>query len=239
MTEPRRPRWELKGPWVFEPRDDGTILFYPHGWGRGYVVPTKQKRREIEAFLRLWRRRLGRARGFAQPAGRWLAVPASIICAAILLALFPSPYCRILWYVLEWPTLVRTLLAAMWLWLAVLLGMPLALLFAAETAKADLEKADTRRSFIETQRSHVRRVGWALPCALGACGALAMAEGIWFSLPKQESVMRPAHVIPVFLRVGVLEIVLGLILVLVALWQIRVLKSARPSHMRADPRTQR
>jgi hypothetical protein len=52
--------------------------------------------------------------------------------------------------------------------------------------------------------------------------------------------MRPARTVPELLPLGVLMIVFGLLLGLVALWQIRLLKSApSSSHAPADSRMQR
>src|SRR6185312_13435782 len=45
---------EIKGNWTFESSTDGSILYYPRGWGRAYVVPSEEKKREIEELLSVW-----------------------------------------------------------------------------------------------------------------------------------------------------------------------------------------
>jgi hypothetical protein len=42
----RRWLWELNGSWQFETSADGTIPYFPRGWGCGYLVPTDADGRE-------------------------------------------------------------------------------------------------------------------------------------------------------------------------------------------------
>jgi hypothetical protein len=148
----RRWLWELNGSWQVETSADGTILYFPHGWGCRYLVPTEEKRCEIEEFLVLWLRRL-RA---AISASIWFVLPA----AAVLVATIVPPFCRVVWGISGWPAILRVALLVAQLGYLLPLGSQLALRFLAATAKADLEKAHVRRPLVESLKDYARRSDW-------------------------------------------------------------------------------
>jgi hypothetical protein len=207
-------RQELRGSWIFESRDDGAILFYPHGWGRAYAVPTERKRREIEKFLALWRAKLL----FTMHLSLWIMLP----LAVLLLATVIPPISRVVWYIPLWHAISRSALGVIALGCLLFVGSPLALRFLAETAKADLEKAEARRSFVESIKDYARQSNWSLLWFEAAFGSYYLVGGVWRLRPQRETVMRAARINPHFLAVGVMMIVLGGFMALAALWQIRI-----------------
>jgi hypothetical protein len=213
-TTRRKWRNELRGSWIFESRDDGAILFYPHGWGRAYAVPTERKQREIEKFLALWRAKLS----FAMLVSRWIMLP----FAVVLLATVIPPICRVVWYIPLWHAIFRLALGVITLGCLLIVGSPLALRFLAETAKADLEKAEARRSFVESIKDYARRSDWWRLWFEAAFGSYFLVRGVWRLRPQRETVMRAAHLNPHSLAVGVTVIVLGGFMALAALWQIKI-----------------
>lgn len=217
-TTPRKWRWELNGSWIFESRDDGAILFYPHGWGRAFLVPTEDKRRQIEEFLALWRTRLRSAIRIA----RWFVIPV----LAMALAAVTPPVCHIVSQIPEWSAMFRSALDVGALGFSVIAGSSLVLRFLAETAKADLEKADTRRPFAESLKDYAQQSDWSLLWSEAALGGYFLAKGIWRLRPQRETVMRGASADPHFWDVGVPTAVLGGLIALVALWLIRIKLSA-------------
>ncbi len=102
MKTRRRLFWELKSSWIVESSRDGTIFFYPHGWGRAYLVPNEDKRREIEEFLTLWLSRLR----CANRVSRWVSLPVIVILVATII----PPFCRVVWYIPGWRVLFRSAL---------------------------------------------------------------------------------------------------------------------------------
>ncbi len=212
-TTRRKLAWELDGSWIFESSGDGTILFYPHGWGRAYVVPTEDKRREIEAFLALW---LATLRA-ALRVSRWIL---PLLVLVFIAFLFP-PFCRVVWYAPGARAVFRlaVLLGALGCLLTV--GSPLALRFLAETAKVDLEKSQVRRPFAESLRNYAQRSDLSRLWIEEALYALVLLEGVWLLWPRQETIMLPARINTHLLPGGVALVVLGGVMALVKLWEIR------------------
>lgn len=211
MRTGRRLTWELKSSWVFESRD-GMILFYPHGWGRAYLVPNEGKRREIEAFLTLWLSRLR----CANRESRWVSLPV----IAILVPSIIPPFCRAVWCIPGWRMLFRSALV-LGLGCVLIVASPLVLMFLAETAKADLEKTEVRRPFTGMLKDYARHSSWRLLSVQGVLSSLVLLEGIWLLWPHRESVMMPARTDPHFLAVGAVLTVLGGVMTLTKIWQIR------------------
>jgi hypothetical protein len=211
-------RWELKGSWTFALQNDGAILFYPHGWGRAYLVPTEDKRREIEEFLALWQTRSRSAVRFS----RWCVVPVP----AVILATATPPVWRIVSQMPVWPTISIFVLALGVLGCLVIAGSPLALSFLAETAKADLEKADVRRPLSEALKDYARRSDWSRLSLDAALGSLFLGFGVHQLMPRRVTVMHVASAGPHFWTLGVPGVVLGGWMVLSALLQIRTKVSA-------------
>jgi hypothetical protein len=108
----------------------------------------------------------------------------------------------------------------------VIAGSPLALRFLAETAKADLEKADVRRPLSESLKDHVRRSDWSRLSLDAALGALFLGFGVHQLMPRRVTVMHVASAGPHFWTLGVPGVVLGGWMVLSALLQIRTKVSA-------------
>lgn len=212
----QRVRWQLSVPWAFEAARDGTILFFPHGWGQAYAVPTEDKRREIESFLMLWLARLQTV----MHVSRWLALTLMIVFTALL---FP-PVCRlVVWYVPgRGDFAFGSALIVGGVGCLLLVACPVALRFAAETAKAELEKAQARRSLAEFLREHSRISDWYQLWMAEILYALCLLEGLRWLSPRRETIMLPARVNSHSLAVGVALIVLGGVGSLVKLWQIRV-----------------
>ncbi len=212
-TTRRNWRWELNGSWIFESRGEGAILFYPHGWGRAYLVPTEDKRRQIEEFLALW---LTRLRSVICVSRR-CAITAFAVCVAAVI----PPVGRIVSQIPGWHPIFVFALAVGALACALIAASSLALRFIAETAKADLEKAGVRRPFAESMKEHARRSDWSLLWSEAALGSLFLGLGVRQLLPRQITVMHAASISPHFWTVGFPSIVLGGWMALIALWQIR------------------
>jgi hypothetical protein len=212
MKKRRRLLWELKGSWIVEQTRDGAILFYPHGWGSAYKVPDEGKRREIERFLTLWLLRLR----CAIRVSRWVSLPAILILIATI---FP-PFCRGVWYISGWRILFRFALV-LWLGCLLTVASPLVLMFLAETTKADLEKAEVRRPFLEILAERARHSSWKILWVQVILFGLALLEGVWLLWPVRRSVVLPAGVNPHFL-VGTVLTALSASMMLTKLWQIRI-----------------
>lgn len=204
-------RWRLQGSWIFESGDNGEIFYYPHGWGRAYVIPTENKRREIEESLTLWRAKLQSIMEIAP----WTVLPLMLMFAAG----FP-PICRIFWYV-PWHTLLRSALVIGALGLLVILGSPMALRFLAETAKADLEKATKRRPFVESLKDYAKRSDWWVLLSEEATFVLFLLVGGNLLWPRSESVILPAQVNLHALPLGLALLIIGMPMAATKLWQIR------------------
>lgn len=205
--------WGLNGFWIFESSDDGAIFYYPHGWGRAYVVPTEEKRREIEEFLALW---LMRLRSLYQ-VSVW-----SLPLLLITFALGHPPFCNIIWYLPVLPqTLFRSVLLVGALSCLLVGASPLALRFLAEAAKADLEKAKKRRRFVESLKDYAGRSDWRRLWIEVTCSGLVPLAGVRLLWPRRETVMLPARVNPHFLTLGVVLIFLGIPMILIKLYEIR------------------
>jgi hypothetical protein len=206
-------RYELAGSWVFESAPDGTILFYPHGWGRAYIVPTPEKRREIEEFLAGWLSKLKATLRVAQ----W--------GMAVVLVVFVTPlvprFDRIVWSVPDWPTVLRGTLHLGILALLLVAGCPLALRCIAETAKADLEKASVRRPLAGFLKEQARRSDSLRLSTEGAFYTFVLIAAIWMLWPRRESIMTSAQSDPRLLLIGVFCIFLGGAGVLFKFWRIR------------------
>jgi hypothetical protein len=196
---------QITASWVFEHSPDGTILFYPHGWGRAYVVPTEEKRREIEEFLTLWMERLRQADRVFR-----LGVPAAVI---FLLAMLTPPFRR---YVPFWPTLFRRtehlFLACVLVWIS----SPFLLRFLAETAKTDLEKSDMRRPYAQSLSHRSWHHLWLEQTISG----FALLLGLWLLWPRRYSVVLPARTIPALLAPGLAFATIGGVLTVTNLWQM-------------------
>jgi hypothetical protein len=208
----RRPEWWLNRSWAFE-SSGGKILYFPHTWGRGYLVPTEAQRREIQHFLGLWRARLMTARRVA----RWVCLPSLVVAFTI----FPA-FSSIAWYIPQWQSVAASALAIGALCVILLLGAPFALAFLAETAKAELEKAHVRRSFGPWFIGSLRLVkSWRLWFGV-ACALIIVLQGVWMVWPTQQTVMLPASSDPRFVRVGLSEIAVGGLVASVLIWLIRL-----------------
>ncbi len=218
VTTRRQLLSELEGSWVFERSGDGTIFFYPHGWGRAYVVPTEEKQREIEEFLGLWVARLRSGIRLA----RWLLLPAlAILLAVFVLAGFVPAFRRMVWNLPGWPAVFVSTFFLGALACLLVLGSQLALRFLAETAKADLEKAQSWRPFAESLRAYARQCSWSRLWIEEACCGFVLVEGLRFLWPRRETILLPARVNHHLLPVGVALIALGGVMGLVKLWEIR------------------
>ena len=191
----------LVSSWAFESRGDGTIHFYPHRWGRAYVVPTEEKHREIEKFLALWLMKLRLAARVAL----WVSLPV----IAVLLAAVTPPFCRFAWYTPYWPTIVQSAERLYMGCLLVVVGSPLALRFLAEVAKADLEKANARRPFAEWLAAHAQQSDWRGLWFGEIIFCLVLLAGLWLLWPRRDSLMLPAHSDPHVLVAGLVLAAIG------------------------------
>lgn len=105
------------------------------------------------------------------------------------------------------------------------------LLFFAEAAKADLEKSDVRRSFVEIQKNSARRAKWWELWTFEVFCVGCVLYGIWLLWPRSETVMRPPHVIPAHMQMAVPWIVVGALIGLVVFWLIMLKRKSE----RTDP----
>lgn len=207
-----KPR-KLVSSWGFESRGDGRILFYPHRWGRAYIVPTEEKRREIEKFLALWLMKLQLATRVAL----WVWLPA----IAVLFVAVTPPFCRFAWYMPYWPTIAQSAQRLCMACLLVVVGSPLALRFFAESVKADLEKSDVRRPFAGWLAGRAQQANWRGLWFGEIIFCLVLLAGLWVLWPRRDSLMLPAHTDPHFLIAGLVLAAVGGAMALANLWQIR------------------
>ena len=214
-------RWQpFKGSWRFEAAKDRGTLFYPRGWGRGYLVPTKEKRSEIEEYLT---QRLD-SLGFIVSATRWLMLG---WLAILVLALAPT------WLIFGKDALIY---AAVFYVVAaapaclIISASQTALWLAAETARTDLDKSDWRRSFASSLTEWAEQRSWSslwIEEAIWICSIFYGARMIW---PYAESVVVPAQRIPYALPIGLMQIVFGVLFAPIWLWQMKAkLESGRAS----------
>ncbi len=148
-------RQEIKGNWAFESSDDGSILYYPHGWGRGYLVPSEEKKREIENSLSVW---LARRRAIFWFTRR-ICLPAMIpMFAGVLIIGIPSLRNSFP----ETPLLIVFTLGPFLLLVGCLLVLlsGVALRFVAEVAKADLEHSEYHRPLRDRWRRRAIECRW-------------------------------------------------------------------------------
>lgn len=205
ITHRAKLRWRLNRHWSFD-SSEGELVYFPHGWGRGYVVPTAAARNEIRNFLNLWRARLMKVREIA----RWVCIGIAPIVLLVILSLWP-PFCRALWFL----RISQVFSGAFWtmaVLLSLLFGTPIALAFLAETAKAELEQSPVRRPFRPWLVDRLRGVDWRHLWGGLICGLAIAIQGAWFLWPTQRTIMLPAITDPRFVHIGLSEVVAGIVL---------------------------
>lgn len=176
-------------------------------------MATEANRREIEEFLALWLRRLRSAIRVSS----WFTLPVVVI---LVVSLIP-PFCRMVWLIPGWQALFQSALLVGALGCLLVVGSPPTLMLLAETAKANLEEARLRRPFAEFLRDHARRSDWRRLWIQEAFSIFILLEGVWLLWPRRETIMIPARFDPHFLPAGALLTLLGVVMGLIKLWQIR------------------
>lgn len=176
--------YEYTGSWVFESGDDGAIFYYPHGWGRAYVVPTEANRHEIEDRLVLWQTRIRSAQRTMRR-----------LMPAFLAAFAVGYVCVIgrLSYQIGSIALFAGALMGTFGGL-IMCALIATLRFLSEAAKADLEQANRRRPYFVWLRDRAEQSDWTQLWSMESFSIFVVLIGARALWPRSETVMRPARV---------------------------------------------
>jgi hypothetical protein len=188
----------------FEPASDDKSFFYPHGWGRAFVIPTNDKRQTIERFLSRWQSRLGPA---------MLVTRVSFIVFAMVYFSTRSFY---------------PLLGATWCF-GLTSTIQQVLIILAETTGADLERTQQRQRFTTFLRDSAHKIEQNRFRIELAYFILVTILGLSWLTPQSESVMIQVHPSSFDLWNATSLMTIGLPMSLIRLWQVHVRQEIVPS----------